>query len=189
MRIYFDCEFTGLHQKTTLISIAFISEDGRTFYSELNDYDTAQVDDWLRENVMAHLRFGQYESLPKLDLEHHAMKGSRSQVAFTLAQWLAQWESVELWGDVLAYDWVLFCQLWGGGAECLPRNVYYIPFDLTTALKLCDVDPDINRIAYANLHPNADPKTLPRHNALFDAKVVRGCFRMLQQDYPDVMVK
>ena len=35
-KIFFDTEFTGLHQKTTLISIGLIAETGETFYAELN---------------------------------------------------------------------------------------------------------------------------------------------------------
>ena len=44
-KIFFDAEFTGLHQKTTLISIGFISECGKTFYAELTDYDKSQIND------------------------------------------------------------------------------------------------------------------------------------------------
>lgn len=57
MKVFFDTEFTGLHKDTTLISIGAISEDGRTFYAELNDYDESQVDDWIRENVINNLQF------------------------------------------------------------------------------------------------------------------------------------
>ena len=39
MKVFFDTEFTGLHRNTTLISIGLVSEDGRTFYAEFNDYD------------------------------------------------------------------------------------------------------------------------------------------------------
>jgi len=44
MKIFFDSEFTGLHQKTTLISIGLISEDDRYFYYECIDYDKDHVD-------------------------------------------------------------------------------------------------------------------------------------------------
>ena len=52
MKIFFDTEFTGLHQDTTLISIGMIAEDGRELYCELNDYDKTQIDDWLKDNVI-----------------------------------------------------------------------------------------------------------------------------------------
>ena len=51
-KIFFDTEFTGLHQNTTLVSIGLISEDGKTFYAEITDYDKSQVDKWLQENVI-----------------------------------------------------------------------------------------------------------------------------------------
>ena len=47
MKIFFDTEFTGLHQGTTLISIGMIAEDGRELYCELNDYDKTQIDNCL----------------------------------------------------------------------------------------------------------------------------------------------
>ena len=51
MKIFFDTEFTGLHKNTTLISIGLISEDRRSFYAELTDYDKEQCDDWIKENL------------------------------------------------------------------------------------------------------------------------------------------
>ena len=55
MNIYFDCEFTWLHQNTTLISIWLISECWKTFYAEFTDYDKSQVNEWIQENVISNL--------------------------------------------------------------------------------------------------------------------------------------
>jgi hypothetical protein len=173
MRVYFDTEFTGLRQRTTLISIGLISDDGRTFYAELNDYDGSQIDDWLRDNVLAHLRFLETRSTPKLDLEHHAMKGDRYAVSASLREWLAQWDKVVMWSDCLAYDWVLFCELFGGAMD-IPSNVYYIPMDLSTLLYAKGVDPDVSREDLAEI-------TGAKHNALHDAKVIRACVRALEE--------
>lgn len=171
MKVFFDTEFTGLRQKTTLISIGLISENGRTFYAEFNDYDTRQVDEWITENVIAHLRFeGQHESTPRLDLEHHAMKGSKYRVCESLTGWLGQFDTqVEMWSDCYAYDWVLFCELFGG-AMSVPKDVYYIPFDLSTLFKVKGVDPDISREEYAGMNG------ISKHNALWDAKVIKACY-------------
>ena len=54
-KVFFDCEFTGLHQNTTLISIGLIAETGQTFYAELTDYDKSQIDEWLQTNVIDNL--------------------------------------------------------------------------------------------------------------------------------------
>lgn len=57
MKIFMDTEFTGLHKNTKLISIGLISEDGRSFYGELNDYGEVN-DSWLLENVIDNLLYG-----------------------------------------------------------------------------------------------------------------------------------
>ena len=56
-QVFFDTEFTGLHQNTTLISIGLITQDEKTFYAEFTDYDKNQVDTWIQENVISNLIF------------------------------------------------------------------------------------------------------------------------------------
>jgi hypothetical protein len=79
-----------------------------------------------------------------------------------------------MWSDCLAYDWVLFCQLWGG-AFGVPKNIYYIPFDICTLFKEKGIDPDINREEFAGLVAGEHDK----HNALWDAKVIKKCYEKL----------
>lgn len=55
MLLFFDMEFTGLRQNTTLISIGIVSEDGRKFYAELTDYNENQCNKWINENVVKNL--------------------------------------------------------------------------------------------------------------------------------------
>lgn len=57
MNVYLDTEFTGLHKTTSLISIGLISEDGKTFYAENREYNQAQVDQWIKDNVIAHTSY------------------------------------------------------------------------------------------------------------------------------------
>ncbi len=168
MRIYFDTEFTGLRKDTTLISIGIVSEDGRTFYAETTDYNQSQIDDWLRENVLKHLRFGGLTSTPVIDLEHYDMCGPCFMIREKLTEWLAQFETIEVWSDCLAYDWVLFCDLFGGAFD-IPKNIYYIPFDLCTLFKFSAIDPDVSREEFAGIAGN-------KHNALHDAKVIKACY-------------
>jgi len=174
-KIFFDTEFTGLVKDTSLISIGVVSEDGRTFYAESNGYDKAKLDDWIKDNVIAHLRFegGYYEWKPVMDYEHYEMKGGIQDIGFALGNWLAQFDKVEVWSDCLAYDWVLFCDFFGG-AKNLPDNIYYIPFDICTLMKCKHVDPDINRENYSHMENGA------KHNALWDAKVIKACYEKLE---------
>lgn len=183
MRVYFNTEFTGLHQNTTLISIGLLADNGHTFYAELITYNRAQLEDWHRENVIPHLWYEHLtEVTPKADSifpAHYYMKGNQRQVADALKGWFAQYEAVEMWGDCLPYDWVLFCQLFGGGIDCLPPNVYYIPFDLCTLLKLKGIDPDITREELSG------PVVGQKHNALYDAAVIGMCVKRLLSEIPE----
>lgn len=175
MRIYFDTEFTGLHQKTTLISIGLIAENGKSFYAELIDFDKSQVDNWIQENVIANLRFKSYINTAVINTnpEEFTVKGNTDAVKVFLTTWLTQFDQVEMWSDCLSYDWVLFCQLFGHAFN-IPNNVYYIPFDICTLFKVKGIDPDINREEFAGLK-SRDQK----HNALWDAKVIKACYEKL----------
>lgn len=180
MKIFFDTEFTGLHKDTTLISIGFISEDGKTFYAELNDYDKSQVDDWLQENVIDNLIFKNLDvALPRcpiIGVQDYQMKSNKDAVYSTLEIWLSQFDSVEMWSDCLSYDWVLFCDLFDHAFN-IPKNIYYIPFDICTLFKIKGIDPDINREKFAGLEAGKDRK----HNALWDAQVIKACYEKLMK--------
>jgi hypothetical protein len=161
MQVFFDTEFTGLHQHTTLISLGMVDEDGQGFYIESSDYDRTQVDGWLRENVIAHLT-GQPPVMT-----------AYGNIRPLVAAWLGQFDTIEMWGDCLAYDWVLFCELFGGGVGCLPSNVYYIPFDLCTLMRAKGIDPDVSRAEFAGMD------SARAHNALNDALAIKKCYERL----------
>ena len=80
MKIFFDTEFTGLHQNTTLISIGCVAEDERTFYAENRYYNRKQVDDWIQKNVIGNLKFNNIETQQRT-LGSVEMCGSFSAVA------------------------------------------------------------------------------------------------------------
>ena len=175
MRIFFDTEFTGLRQDTTLISIGLVSEDKREFYAELTDYNREQVTPWIEENVLSRLvASGKEPGQLRIEgpLSDRFVLADRETVGGQLREWLGQFDSVEMWSDCLAYDWVLFCQLFGG-AMMIPKNVYYIPFDLCTLLKMKGIDPDIDRAKFAYGDNVSAP---PKHNALNDAILISDCY-------------
>lgn len=201
MKVFFDTEFTGLHKDTTLISIGMISEDHRTFYAELTDYDESQVDDWVKDNVINNLKFGsskeytygQYKCgnstvskrtsmIPRTGKFDVKFYGNTKEVASELKKWLEQFnETVEMWSDCLAYDWVLFCNLFGSAFD-IPKCVYYIPFDICTLFKMKGIDPDINREEYAYTLDGTVTNIPNKHNALWDACVIRTCYlRLIDQ--------
>ena len=161
MKVFLDTEFTGLHQHTTLISLGLVAENGEEFYAEFTDYDKAQVNDWITENVINNL----------VGEAGGAVVGDKFFIRAKLSEWLAQFDKVEIWSDCLSYDWVLFNQIFGHAFN-IPSNVYYIPFDICTLFMVALVDPDINREFFCGI----DGK---KHNALHDAKVIGKCYDIL----------
>ena len=209
MKLFFDTEFTGLHQKTTLISIGIVAETGETFYCELDDYDKSQVNEWIKENVIAKLKHKKPKNLmptplpndkqlsdyPFTRTNHYNnkndnrkgfsidMMGTMDNLKTELTEWLAQFDNIEMWSDTMAYDWVLFNEIFGHAFN-IPKNVYYIPFDLATLFKIKGIDPDISREEFAHVenmelingkYPETK-KDIEKHNALFDALIIRQCY-------------
>jgi hypothetical protein len=177
LKVFFDTEFTGLHKGTSLISIGLISEDEKTFYAENADYDKSQVDDWIKENVIANTSYLKgSDNLEQASTSLHSFYQIEGigGIRADLTDWLSQFDSVEMWSDCLAYDWVLFCDLFGGALN-IPSNVYYIPFDICTLLKIKGVDPDINREKFAGIQGK-------KHNALHDAEVIKACYEKLVKE-------
>lgn len=181
-KLFLDTEFTGLHQNTTLISLALVADSGEEFYAELTDFDRDQVTPWIHEHVVQHLKQPHREATfcdtTTLLGSTTTMVGPTYFVAAQLQAWLQQFPSCEIWSDTLAYDWVLFCQLFGGALN-IPKNVYYIPFDLATLFKVVGIDPDVNREEFAARTGWTDD--LPTHNALHDARVQRECYKVCQE--------
>lgn len=110
-------------------------------------------------------------------------KGTLSQVREVLTDWFRQLPEVEIWADVLAYDWVLFCNIFGDAFK-LPSNIFYIPFDVATLLKIKGINPDVPRLKYAfedrqHLECAMKKYGIPQvnqHNALVDAIVLKTIY-------------
>lgn len=71
---------------------------------------------------------------------------------------------------------VLFCQLWGHAFN-VPKNIFYIPFDICTLMKIKGIDPDINREKFCDAWSLEGPAQ--KHNALWDARVIKKCYETL----------
>lgn len=179
-KIFLDTEFTGLHQNTTLISIALVAESGEEFYAEFTDYDTEQISDWLDENVIKHL----FINSSQLTLEKNIkIKGNKIEIRQALSEWFKQFpqekNSIQIWADCYAWDWILFCALFGG-AFSIPPNIHYMTMDLATFLFSKNIEVDIDR---KELLPTnyKDKDNLQQHNALYDARIEMAVFKKLSK--------
>lgn len=173
-KLFFDFEFTGLYQNCQAISLGIISDDGNAFYAEFTDFNKSECNQWVQENVLPNLHFQLSNNnivvanIPSVKME---LNGDTEFIRARLKEWIDQFDIVEFYGDVLAYDWVLLCNLFG----TLPQNVKYIPFDISTIMKMKGIDSDVNREEFSGVVSHM------KHNALVDAIVTRECYCKLME--------
>jgi hypothetical protein len=166
------------------------------FYAEFNDYDLTQIDDWLKEHIIANLLFEKpsyqldrnlWQYIPIFDNNSSAycMLGSKEKVKRMLTKWLGQFDSVQMWSDCLAYDWVLFNDIFGTAFD-IPSNVNYIPQDICTMLQIANMDPDISRESLVYGENWDKPELKPifeqtnfKHNAMYDAYIIQECYKRI----------
>lgn len=110
MRFYLDTEFVEDGETIMPISIGIVTDTGKTFYIELAfDEEKAEAHDFVRENVLPHLR--------------EKVRYSREQAAKMVEAFVftcvsgetkaGEDEEIEFWAYYADYDWVLLCQLFG----------------------------------------------------------------------------
>lgn len=210
LKIFYDAEFTGLHKNTTPISIGLVSESGAYFYAEFTDYDKSQITDWINENVIKNLVLQDlpdgYTSGTSMAIKRvtvmadHAnliVKGNNEMIKSELLGWLvnestcSEGAQIQFFVDCYAYDWVIMNNLIGknGSALEIPAYVNYIPIDLSTAMYMRGIDPDVSREEFAGsdnleLIKRSNPFNTWRsgnikHNCLWDAYICRDCFMKL----------
>lgn len=162
-------------------------KSGPWFYAVFTNVDTEKLSPWHQENVVPHLPLTD-EQLARLPAGQY-LRDTKENIIRELRHYLAQFDQIVMWADVPAYDWVLFCELFGG-AFGLPKNIHYIVRDLATLLEAKGYDADTDRfsLAYADVGgaagamiSSADGRVgegqafaataegLLRHNALGDA--------------------
>lgn len=167
---FVDAEFTGEHQRSTLVSLAIVGTGDEQIYLTFDGYDHDQVSPWLKENVLSHIN-------PALAISY--VEGYHK-----LATWLKQYSAgkpISLVSAGKTLDLVLLFELWHHeypgrkyfhNLYCLPEYLNHSAhFDLPTIFWLAGLPPDLDREAFAGQVSGY------RHNALHDALVVRECFR------------
>ena len=202
MKVFFDTEFTGLHKDTTLISIGLIDENGRTFYGEFSDYDESKCDNWIRENVIKHLKWskeGPDEDFVNIYANGWEAFGSKEYIKIVLSEWLSKYDKVELVSDCCHYDMVLFVDIFGD-AWSIPDVVNPACHDINQDIaKYFDISEkeafDLSRekfIEKVNLDRQDDQNNFDisegekiiniegdKHNALYDAKVIKEIYEIV----------
>jgi hypothetical protein len=198
MNLYFDTEFTGLVQKTELISIGIIADTGEMYYAELCDYDIHKCNDWVKENVITNLLCNQDRVITTKDLNGvHYIFGNTLEVRHDLLMWLDELRkkygkvTFQMVSDCCHYDMVLFCDLMGGAGR-LPEDMNAVCFDLShMIMEECFVGVGNNFVLSHNMKdafdvsreelvtknglelPHTFGGSVDKHNALYDACVIK----------------
>lgn len=115
-RFFFDTEFMDCGDHVELVSIGVVG-CGREYHAVNANADFTHANAWVRENVIKHLP------------EDAALWKTPGQMRDELAALLQVGPSVEMWAWYGGYDWVLFCQLFGG-MMALPSYIHQFVYDL-----------------------------------------------------------
>ena len=170
-----------------------IAEDGRTFYTEFSDYDVTQVNDWIKDNVVANLKFNEYAHYVRAwepeKFDHIEMKGTKRQIVQTLENWLAKYQNSEIYpggvqlvSDVCHYDMVLFIDLFGGAFD-LPGYVnascHDINQDIATYYGVSESEAfEMSREGILKNLVSELPVG-DKHNSLYDAMVIEKLYNFV----------
>lgn len=186
MKYFFDTEFHEFRSIQTgidtiqLISIGIAAEDGRELYHVSRDFNTVEAfsNDWLRENVLTPIY---KESLGEKkvsfnwadfrnSLDGYALRNS--EIKNKILEFVGDDEKPEFYAYYGAYDWVVFCWLFGRMID-LPRGFPMYCRDLKQMLDQAIEDSWKDGSGYfldhLKKHDNY-PKQENEHSALDDAR-------------------
>lgn len=182
MKYFLDTEFIEDGTTIDLISIGIVAEDGREFYRQNLSCAFKEANDWVMRNVFP-------------TLEHFTMRGERSctprvcphyevretQPCGNECPWAphygirdavkvfcdpTKYGNPEFWGYYADYDWVAFCQLFGGMID-LPSGYPMFCRDLIQEIK---------RIQLNTSELITVTKAANEHHALADARAIRDTY-------------
>jgi hypothetical protein len=151
VKIFLDTEFIEKPCSIELISIGMVSEDNRKLYLESSDVDLSDVDPWLAENVLPHL---EGRGIPRTEIRNKVLEFVGDDLSPEFICYFA------------AYDWVVFCWLFGRMVD-LPRHFPMFCRDFKQTM-------ETHGIKRHELP--AKPKNC--HNALADAEWLKRAYEM-----------
>jgi len=189
MKYFFDTEFIESSERKTidLISIGIVAEDGRKYYAISTEFDASLASEWVKENVLSKLpprpeSFNPVEESPRQISESKTWK-SRETIKFDIVKfvneheeedsprrfWAKHFTPIEFWAAWAAYDWVVFCWIFGDMID-LPKGFPYYCNDVIQWM---------NQLGMTREFLPPDPENA--HNALADAQWVKEAHNALKQ--------
>lgn len=154
-KIYIDTEFIDNGETLELISIGLVKESGEGLYLISSEFQFENCDDWLLENV-----------LPNLEKTIHntcSLKEIKQKVIDFCGT-----NKIQFYGYYSAYDWVIFCQLFGRMID-IPINYSQYCHDLKQDLDRLELYDFVGQTGGVN------------HNAFKDAKSFISLHKLTQK--------
>lgn len=163
MKFFFDTEFIEDGSTIDLISIGIVAEDGREYYAISKEFEPTKANDWVKENVLAHLPKVETKAVPmgphvrgmNIVTTYPPEYKTRAEIRDEVLAFIGQ-DNPEIWAYYADYDWVVLCQLFGRMLD-LPKGWPYF----------CR---DIKQLADSLENPTLPKQEGTEHHALEDAR-------------------
>lgn len=166
MRYYLDHEFAENGRTIALISIGLVSDDGRELYCVSEEFDDNQCNKWVVENVIPQL-----PTRDAIDDQGRPVWCSRHEIGRRIIQFIGRDPAPEFWAYFAAYDWVVFCQIFGTMND-LPSGFPMYCNDLKQLAVSLGVRDSVKTIV---------PQHKGEHDALEDAHWNKNAHRVLME--------
>lgn len=115
MNYYFDTEFIEHAGGVDLVSIGITTDEGREFYAESISFNPDLADDWVKENVLAKLKFT--DEMPFKDYKDNGIEmcGTDEEIKIALLEFISEEIDPDpiFYAYFASYDWVVFARLFG----------------------------------------------------------------------------
>jgi len=114
MRYFIDTEFIEYPNTIELISIGIVDENDNEFYAVSCEWQINHADDWVKKNVIAQLPDDHFwKTIPEIKRGILGFVGCDDSDQEDPMYFPGEWEEPEFWADWGAYDWVVFCWIFG----------------------------------------------------------------------------
>ena len=152
------------------------------------DYYESQCDEWIKKNVVENLKLaGMGVGVSDTDQTPptRIALGDRKYIHQELSEWLQQFDTIQFVSDVCHYDFVLLIDLLTNGgtaidlSESISAVCHDLNMDISRHFHVSDREAfDMNREQIMNdLCGPDDIVRGDKHNALYDAEVIRAIWK------------
>ncbi len=173
MKYFIDTEFSEKPNTIDLISIGIVNESGESLYAINKECDVAKIfntNNWVRDNVLLPIYRGNIvgDQRNRRDFTASEMVFLFDEIGTSILdlregilEFIGDDKNPEFWGYYSAYDWVVFCWIFGKMID-LPKGFPMYCLDIKQLMISKGLDKEWKRVNCP------DPEG--KHDALVDAK-------------------